>query len=89
MTVMMPMVLTWIFCLSYEIRGITGNQQFQLPAGRFASRGNGGTGIAYGYEAIAITDRNSLAGIVRAHIAAKKTVHQIHSRLQAGSAERA
>ncbi len=27
---------------------------------------------AYGYEAIAITDRNSLAGIVRAHIAAKK-----------------
>jgi error-prone DNA polymerase len=28
--------------------------------------------IAYGYEAIAITDRNSLAGIVRAHIAAKK-----------------
>jgi len=26
----------------------------------------------YGYEAIAITDRNSLAGIVRAHIAAKK-----------------
>jgi len=36
--------------------------------------------IAYGYEAIAITDRNSLAGIVRAHIAAKKTVHQIHSR---------
>ncbi len=27
---------------------------------------------AYGYEAIAITDRNSLAGIVRAHVAAKK-----------------
>ncbi|WP_183580325.1 error-prone DNA polymerase [Mucilaginibacter sp. X5P1] len=27
---------------------------------------------AYGYEAVAITDRNSLAGIVRAHIAAKK-----------------
>jgi error-prone DNA polymerase len=27
---------------------------------------------ALGYEAIAITDRNSLAGIVRAHIAAKK-----------------
>jgi error-prone DNA polymerase len=28
---------------------------------------------AYGYEAIAITDRNTLAGIVRAHMAAKKT----------------
>jgi error-prone DNA polymerase len=27
---------------------------------------------AYGYEAIAITDRNTLAGIVRAHMAAKK-----------------
>jgi error-prone DNA polymerase len=27
---------------------------------------------AYGYTAIAITDRNSLAGIVRAHVAAKK-----------------
>ena len=27
---------------------------------------------AYGYEAIAITDRNSLAGIVRAHVVAKK-----------------
>src|SRR5437868_4770612 len=26
---------------------------------------------AYGYTAIAITDRNSLAGIVRAHVAAK------------------
>src|SRR5690606_4415089 len=28
-----------------------------------------------GYEAIAITDRNSLAGIVRAHVAARK--HQV------------
>ena len=28
---------------------------------------------AYGYKEIAITDRNSLAGIVRAHVAAKKT----------------
>lgn len=28
--------------------------------------------VAYGYRAIAITDRNSLAGIVRAHIVAKK-----------------
>lgn len=27
---------------------------------------------AYGYKAIAITDRNTLAGIVRAHVAAKK-----------------
>ncbi|HEY0744324.1 MAG TPA: error-prone DNA polymerase [Chryseosolibacter sp.] len=27
---------------------------------------------AYGYEAIAITDRNTFAGIVRAHVAAKK-----------------
>src|SRR5436853_1523827 len=26
----------------------------------------------YGYKAIAITDRNSFAGIVRAHVAAKK-----------------
>src|SRR5579871_2473325 len=28
---------------------------------------------SYGYEALAITDRNSLAGIVRAHQAAKDT----------------
>jgi error-prone DNA polymerase len=28
---------------------------------------------AYGYKAIAITDRNTLAGIVRAHAAAKKS----------------
>src|SRR5204862_8208897 len=28
---------------------------------------------AYGYKEIAITDRNSFAGIVRAHVAAKKT----------------
>ncbi|WDF67203.1 error-prone DNA polymerase [Sphingobacterium oryzagri] len=28
--------------------------------------------VALGYEALAITDRNSLAGIVRAHVAAKK-----------------
>jgi error-prone DNA polymerase len=28
---------------------------------------------AYGYQAIAITDRNTLAGVVRAHMAAKKT----------------
>src|SRR6185369_12400660 len=28
---------------------------------------------ALGYSAIAVTDRNSLAGIVRAHAAAKKT----------------
>lgn len=28
--------------------------------------------IAYGYETIAITDRNSFAGVVRAHAAAKR-----------------
>ncbi len=28
--------------------------------------------VAYGYKEIAITDRNTLAGIVRAHTAAKK-----------------
>src|SRR5260221_9195288 len=28
---------------------------------------------AYGYQAIAITDRNTFAGIVRGHIVAKKT----------------
>src|SRR5438045_1270968 len=31
---------------------------------------------AYGYTAIAITDRNTLAGIVRGHVAAKKS--EIH-----------
>src|SRR5690348_7605941 len=30
------------------------------------------TALSYGYEAIAITDRNSLAGIVRAHAATKE-----------------
>ena len=32
---------------------------------------------AYGYKEIAITDRNSLAGIVRAHAAARKSAIRI------------
>src|SRR5258708_38470159 len=31
------------------------------------------TAMALGYRALAITDRNSLAGVVRAHVAAKST----------------
>ena len=42
-----------------------------------------------GYEALAITDRNSLAGVVRAHVAAKE--HGLHlligARLLARSQE--
>jgi error-prone DNA polymerase len=40
----------------------------------------------YGYTAIAITDRNTLSGIVRAHMAAKKADMRFIPRLPAGLA---
>jgi hypothetical protein len=46
--------------------------QLQFPARRFACPGTGGDrAVALGYRALAITDECSMAGIVRAHVAAK------------------
>jgi len=41
--------------------------------------------LAYGYKEIAITDRNSLAGIVRAHATAKINRASFYSCVQTGS----
>ena len=45
--------------------------------------------VAYGYSAIAVTDRNTLAGIVRAYAAAKKSgirlITGCHLELQNGT----
>ena len=67
------MVFTWFSCIGmmrYAELQATSNFSF-LRGGshpdELVEQAN-----ACGYEAIAITDRNSLAGIVRAHIAAKK-----------------
>ena len=46
---------------------------FLVPARRELLRGTVRPGRQLGIEALAITDRNSLAGIVRAHEAAKAT----------------
>ena len=56
------------------LRRAAGHLAFQLPAGRFAhARSYSPTAAALGIEALAIVDRNSLAGVVRAHEAAKTT----------------
>lgn len=41
-----------------------------------------------GYTAIALTDHNTFAGIVRAHVAAKKNKPEIYSRLQSATSVR-
>jgi error-prone DNA polymerase len=38
--------------------------------------------VALGYDAIAITDRNTFAGIVRAHCGGQKSRYQTYSCLQ-------
>jgi error-prone DNA polymerase len=67
-------VFTWIFCLKkmkYSELQITSNFSFLRGASHpeeFVEQA-----LVYGYKEIAITDRNSLAGIVRAHSTAKST----------------
>ncbi len=69
----LAMVYTWIFCLNkngYTELQVTTN--FSFLRGGFPSGGTGDAGRwNMGYTEIAITDRNTLAGIVRAHAATK------------------
>ena len=55
----------------YAIRRTALFKQLFLFGGRLAPRRIGAWAAELGYAALAITDRNSLAGIVRAHTAAK------------------
>jgi error-prone DNA polymerase len=68
------MVFTWIFCvmenLKYAELQVTSNFSFLRGASHPWELVE--QAMVYGYSAIAITDRNSLAGIVRAHMAAKE-----------------
>ncbi len=66
------MVYSWFFCveiMSYTELQITTN--FTFLRGGSHPEEIVAQAIALGYKEIAITDRNTLAGIVRAHIAAK------------------
>ena len=67
------MVLTWIFCLtdmSYSELQITSNFSFLRGASHPEELVE--QAAAYGYKKIAITDRNTLAGIVRAYAASRE-----------------
>jgi error-prone DNA polymerase len=64
------MVFTWIFCLmEYAELHVTSN--FSFLRGGSHPHELAEQAAALGYSAIAVTDRNSFAGIVRAHMAAK------------------
>jgi hypothetical protein len=55
-----------------HVRRIACLEQFLLSARRFPARRTGGAGKRLGYRALALTDECSLAGVVRAHVAAKE-----------------
>jgi error-prone DNA polymerase len=68
------MVHSWIFCLTMETLHYTElhvTSNFSFLRGASHPDELVEQAAAYGYKSIAITDRNSLAGIVRAHVAAK------------------
>src|SRR5687768_13371483 len=70
-----PVVYSWIFCLNemgmaYSELQVTSNFSFLRGASHaheLVERAE-----AYGYKKIAITDRNTMAGIVRAHVACRE-----------------
>jgi len=69
------MVYSWFFCLrdkemEYSELQVTSNFSFLRGASHPHELVN--QAAAFGYKKIAITDRNTLAGIVRAHAAAKE-----------------
>ena len=64
------MVHTWFFCMSYTELQITSNFSFLRGGSHPHELVEQAAGL--GYKAVAITDHNTLAGIVRAHVAAKK-----------------
>ena len=67
------MVFTWVFCLkAMRYAELQATSNFSFLRGGSHPEELVEQAVTYGYEAIAVTDRNSLAGIVRAHIAAKK-----------------
>src|SRR6195952_747653 len=66
------MVFTWIFCLIMRYAELQATSNFSFLRGGSHPEELVEQAAACGYDAIAIIDRNSLAGIVRAHIAAKK-----------------
>jgi error-prone DNA polymerase len=70
------MVLAWVLCIkqigmSYTELQVTTNFSFLRGASHPEEMVE--QAAAIGYTAIAITDRNTFAGIVRAHVAAKKS----------------
>src|SRR6267154_2835278 len=69
------MVFTWVLCIardmSYTELQVTTNFSFLRGASHPEEMIE--QAAAYGYKAIAITDRNTFAGIVRGHVAAKKS----------------
>ncbi len=68
------MVYSWIFCLKNELYRTTGYDQTLASCwGPPIPHELVEQAAAFGYSRIAVTDRNSLAGVVRAHVAAKKT----------------
>ena len=76
------MVHTWFFCMSYTELQITSNFSFLRGGSHPHELVEQAAGL--GYKAVAITDHNTLAGIVRAHVAAKKA--GIPCRIIVGSA---
>src|SRR5476651_2645620 len=65
------MVFTWLFCLIMDYAELQVTSNFSFLRGGSHPLELVEQASALGYSAIAITDRNSLAGIVRAHMAAK------------------
>ncbi len=66
------MVLTRIFCIAMRYAELQTTSNFSFLRGGSHPEELVEQAAIYGYEAIAIVDRNSLAGIVRAHVVAKK-----------------
>ena len=69
------MVYPRFFCMSYTELQVTTNFSF-LRGGSHPDE-LVGQAAALGYNRIAVTDHNTLAGIVRAHVAAKKSESEI------------
>src|SRR5476651_1385611 len=66
------MVFTWLFCLIMDYAELQVTSNFSFLRGGAHPNELVEQAAALGYSAIAVTDRNSLAGIVRAHMAAKQ-----------------
>ena len=67
------MVLARIFCIIMRYAELQSTSNFSFLRGGSHPEELIEQAAAYGYNAFAIVDRNSLAGIVRAHIVAKKS----------------